>query len=146
MLSRRTLLLAVSPFVLIAFTAPSLAQTVLPELSITAPSPIQGAASPGGDGNGLNVQGTLPVVTDQFATTTVVPNDELRRSGGATLGDLLISKPGITGSGRSHPRSGDAAVRLASDRRRGRDQQQPHSDGDSVARRELRVSWRGNLG
>ena len=44
-------------------------------------------------------QGVLPVVTDQFATVTVVPNEELRRTGGATLGDLLFSKPGITGSG-----------------------------------------------
>ena len=37
-------------------------------------------------------------MTDQFATVTVVPNEEIRRSGGATLGDLLFSKPGITGS------------------------------------------------
>ena len=37
-------------------------------------------------------------MTDQFATVTVVPNEELRREGGATLGDLLFSKPGITGS------------------------------------------------
>jgi iron complex outermembrane receptor protein len=37
-------------------------------------------------------------VTDQFATVTVVPNDEIRREGGAQLGDLLFSKPGITGS------------------------------------------------
>jgi iron complex outermembrane receptor protein len=43
-------------------------------------------------------QGVLPIVTDQFATVTVVPNDEIRREGGATLGDLLFSKPGITGS------------------------------------------------
>src|SRR5258707_1439947 len=43
-------------------------------------------------------QGVLPIVTDQFATVTVVPNEELRREGGATLGDLLFSKPGITGS------------------------------------------------
>ena len=43
-------------------------------------------------------QGVLPVVTDQFATVTVVPNEEIRRQGGATLGDLLFSKPGITGS------------------------------------------------
>ena len=40
----------------------------------------------------------LPIVTDQFATVTVVPNEEIRRAGGATLGDLLFSKPGITGS------------------------------------------------
>ena len=43
-------------------------------------------------------QGVLPIVTDQFATVTVVPNEEIRRTGGATLGDLLFSKPGITGS------------------------------------------------
>ena len=43
-------------------------------------------------------QGVLPVVTDQFATVTVIPNEELRRSGAATLGDLLFAKPGITGS------------------------------------------------
>ena len=54
------------------------------------PQPVPVAAAP--------QQGVLPVVTDQFATVTVVPNEEIRRSGGATLGDLLFSKPGITGS------------------------------------------------
>src|SRR6266404_129552 len=43
-------------------------------------------------------QGVLPIVTDQFATVTVVPNEELRRTGAPTMGDLLFSKPGITGS------------------------------------------------
>ncbi|WP_375415110.1 TonB-dependent receptor [uncultured Bradyrhizobium sp.] len=43
-------------------------------------------------------QGALPIVTQQFATVTVVPNEEIRRQGGGTLGDLLFSKPGITGS------------------------------------------------
>src|SRR5205807_4323802 len=42
--------------------------------------------------------GILPIVTDQFATVTVVPNEELRRTPASTLGDLLFSKPGITGS------------------------------------------------
>jgi iron complex outermembrane receptor protein len=42
--------------------------------------------------------GTLPIVTDQFATVTVVSNEEARRSGAATLGDLLNNKPGIAGS------------------------------------------------
>ncbi len=42
--------------------------------------------------------GTLPIVTDQFATVTVVTNDEIRRSAASTLGDLLNNKPGITGS------------------------------------------------
>src|SRR6266566_3497278 len=34
-------------------------------------------------------QGVLPIVTDQFATVTVVPNEEIRREGGAQLGVLL---------------------------------------------------------
>ena len=42
--------------------------------------------------------GVLPIVTDQFATVTVIPNEELRRTPASTLGDLLFSKPGITGS------------------------------------------------
>lgn len=94
----------------------------LPEITVTAPSPIQRhraapsriptrvvRAAPSrnrerspepqtGPAAPAPQQGVLPVVTDQFATVTVVPNEELRREGGATLGDLLFSKPGITGS------------------------------------------------
>ena len=44
------------------------------------------------------MQGALPIVTDQFATVTVVPREEIQRSPGSTLGDVLFSKPGITGS------------------------------------------------
>ncbi|EGP08688.1 putative outer membrane protein [Bradyrhizobiaceae bacterium SG-6C] len=83
----------------------------LPEITVQAPSPIQrphrhtaqpgrttaapaAAAAPNPD----TFVGTLPIVTDQFATVTVVPNEEIRRSGAATLGDLLNNKPGITGS------------------------------------------------
>jgi iron complex outermembrane recepter protein len=97
--------------------------TQLPEITVTAPSPIvrrravvpsqrpvrvartapgqnrQPAAEPQATPvAAAPQQGVLPVVTDQFATVTVVPNEEIRRSGGATLGDLLFSKPGITGS------------------------------------------------
>jgi len=43
-------------------------------------------------------RGALHIVADQFATVTVVSNEELRRSTGATLGDVLFSKPGVTGS------------------------------------------------
>src|SRR3954468_4280573 len=99
------------------------ASTQLPEITVTAPSPIQrrklvvptrtparvARATPGRNRDRETApqpvpvaaapqQGVLPVVTDQFATVTVVPNEEIRRSGGATLGDLLFSKPGITGS------------------------------------------------
>src|SRR5712671_2932904 len=99
------------------------ASTQLPEITVTAPSPIVrrkpvvpsrtptrvARSAPGRNrerpaepqatpATAVPQQGVLPVVTDQFATVTVVPNEELRRSGGATLGDLLFSKPGITGS------------------------------------------------
>ncbi len=99
------------------------ASTQLPEITVTAPSPIVrrkpvvpsrtparvARAAPGQNRErapepqpapvaAAPQPGVLPVVTDQFATVTVVPNEEIRRSGGATLGDLLFSKPGITGS------------------------------------------------
>ena len=87
----------------------------LPEIVVNAPSPIvhrnrarhraasrvrapapaaETAAAPPPP----ELPGTLPVVTDQFATVTVVPNAEIRRNGAATLGGLLENKPGITGS------------------------------------------------
>jgi iron complex outermembrane receptor protein len=99
------------------------ASTQLPEITVTAPSPIvrrravvpsrtpvrvartapgqnrQRAAEPqAAPVAAAPQQGVLPVVTDQFATVTVVPNEEIRRNGTAQLGDLLFSKPGITGS------------------------------------------------
>ncbi len=102
--------------------APPPSTTQLPEITVTAPSPIVrrkpapprtparvARAAPGQNRErapepqatpvaAAPQQGVLPVVTDQFATVTVVPNEEIRRNGGATLGDLLFSKPGITGS------------------------------------------------
>ena len=100
--------------------APS-STTPLPEITVTAPSPIVRrravvpsrtpvrVARTAPDRNrepqaqpapavAAPQQGVLPIVTDQFATVTVVPNDEIRRDGTAQLGDLLFSKPGITGS------------------------------------------------
>ena len=98
------------------------AATALPEITVTAPSPIARRkpvpprtparvvrAAPGQSRQpapepqptpvvATPQQGVLPVVTDQFATVTVVPNEEIRRNGGGTLGDLLFSKPGITGT------------------------------------------------
>jgi iron complex outermembrane receptor protein len=103
------------------------AQTALPGIVINAPSPIvhrarpphakpthtvrrsrttppstprqpEVAATPTPPSPPADLPGTLPVVTDQFATVTVVSNDEIRRNGAATLGDLLNNKPGITGS------------------------------------------------
>src|SRR6186713_77995 len=34
-------------------------------------------------------RGTLPIVTDQFATVTVMPRDEIDRATGLTLGEIL---------------------------------------------------------
>jgi iron complex outermembrane receptor protein len=66
----------------------------LPQITVNAPSPIVRApAAPD-----ASLQGTLPIVTDQFATVTVVPTEELKRSPATTLGDILSTKPGITSS------------------------------------------------
>jgi iron complex outermembrane recepter protein len=81
-------------------------QTVLPEILITTPSPIvrraptQPSTAPTEQAPSSETPqaGTLPIVTDQFATITVVPSEEIRRNGAGTLGDLLFAKPGITGS------------------------------------------------
>jgi iron complex outermembrane receptor protein len=92
--------------------AAAAAETALPEIVVQAPSPIQRphrhrgepgrttAAAPAAAPapNPETYPGTLPIVTDQFATVTVVPNEEIRRSAASTLGDLLNNKPGITGS------------------------------------------------
>lgn len=90
------------------------AQTMLPEIVVTAPTPVRrpapprpsappAPAAPAAPAAPLQTTvppliGALPIVTDQFATVTVVPNEELRRAPASTLGDLLFGKPGITGS------------------------------------------------
>lgn len=103
--------LLVSTSALVLMTAGEvMAQTALPPIVVTAPSPIRRApavppstmVAPAPQAP-LEVTvtpplGALPIVTDQFATVTVVPNEELRRTPSSTLGDLLFSKPGITGS------------------------------------------------
>ncbi len=111
-----------------AAAIPALAQdkpasTEIPAVTVTAPSPIVRRAvvptrnpgrptrtararshertadtTPAASTPAAPQQGVLPVVTNQFATVTVVPNEEIRREGGGQLGDLLFSKPGITGS------------------------------------------------
>jgi iron complex outermembrane receptor protein len=79
----------------------------LPQINVTAPSPIRRKpAPPPAEAvpatptvpSEAPMQGTLPIVADQFATVTVVPREEIQRSPGSTLGDVLFGKPGITGS------------------------------------------------
>ena len=138
------------------------------------------------------LQGTLPIVTDQFATVTVIPRGEIQRSPAQNLGDVMFSKPGITSTttsrpapaapssaartisvsasrrtaspagdvsdtGEDHPvtidpliarpdrgdpRTGDAALGLAGDRRRRQRGEQPHSHLDSAPRRPPRHEGR----
>lgn len=82
--------------------AQSVGTVTLPEITVTSPSPItrrpMRSQPPTSVPAAAEEVGILPIVTDQFATVTVVPNDELRRTGAATLGDQLFSKPGMTGS------------------------------------------------
>jgi len=112
---------ALSTFV--AWGAPARSQQSLPTITIGAASPIRhraparvaapapaapaparpvaarpAPAAPAPEAPETAPLGVLPIVTDQFATVTVVPNEELRRSPGATLGDVLFAKPGVTGS------------------------------------------------
>jgi iron complex outermembrane receptor protein len=128
-ISKRRVLYAggASWLALCAMDAGAIAQNApaaLPEITVTAPSPIvrrkpaivraparvvqatpgrtrgpapQAQPAPAPPAPAAQ-QGVLPIVTDQFATVTVVPNEEIRRQGTAQLGDLLFSKPGITGS------------------------------------------------
>jgi iron complex outermembrane receptor protein len=91
--------------------------TQLPEIVVQAPSPIvrpraraaapkrQQVAQPAPaapetppPAPTIAPPGWLPIVADQFATVTLVTREEMERNGGATLGDVLFSKPGITGS------------------------------------------------
>ena len=69
---------------------PLAALEVLPEIVVTAESPLGRTAPDSSAG---------PAVPDTIAPTTVVRSEELRSTGGATLGDALGSKPGITSSG-----------------------------------------------
>ncbi|MDB5573317.1 MAG: TonB-dependent receptor, partial [Tardiphaga sp.] len=124
-IARSFFLSGASSLLMVGLADIAAAQTELPGITVTAPSPIvrrKPVAPPTpvrvSRGTARNApatpqpqpqrqqavapqapqQGVLPIVADQFATVTVVPNDEIRRSGAATLGDLLNSKPGITGS------------------------------------------------
>ena len=87
------------------------AQTALPEIVVTTPSPVMRrapappapAAVPTSPGEApvapaMPFYGTLPIVTGEFATVTLIPRDEILRSTATNLGDILFSKPGMTSS------------------------------------------------
>ena len=84
------------------------AQTVLPGVVVTTPSPVaKPAQAPGSGALGpasdtvpsiQPLPGSLIVVDDAFAPVTVATQGEIMASPGSTLTDTLQTKPGITGS------------------------------------------------
>lgn len=70
---------------------PARAQSRIARPAVTPPP----AAAPVAE---LPLLATLPIVTDQFATVTVLPRGEIERSPGSTLGDVLATTPGVTSS------------------------------------------------
>ena len=121
-ISRSSLLGCVAFSVLACASSEVSAQQNLPTIEVGAASPIRRVAAkptplrPAPDGRrsassrpsgpeprettdpAQTQRGVLPIVADQFATVTVVTNEDLRRSPGATLGDVLFARPGVTGS------------------------------------------------
>jgi iron complex outermembrane receptor protein len=66
-----------------------------------APRPARPAPAPAAPSTPIvetPLLGATPIASDQFGTVTVVPREEIQRNPGTTLGDVLFSKPGITGS------------------------------------------------
>ncbi len=112
---RRRGFTAIALISLSTLDGPALAQeTQLPAITVTAspihrrtparPAPAarpapQAEPAPQAAPDPILYRGTLPIVTDQFATVTVMTRDEIERSTGLTLGEALQSKPGITSSG-----------------------------------------------
>jgi iron complex outermembrane recepter protein len=100
--ARRLYLLGGSAFLALSVNDAAVGQIALPQIDVTVASPIARRAIIAPETAPAwptpDAPGTLPIVTDQFATVTVVPNDEIRRNGATTLGDLLVNKPGVTGS------------------------------------------------
>lgn len=88
---------ASAAFIGIGFVGIAGAQTnVLPEIVITAPTPIVQPRAPVAV---APPPGTLPILEYVFSPVTVVLEDEIRRSPANTVGDLLANYPGITATG-----------------------------------------------
>lgn len=91
---------------LLALAAPAaFAQTVLPEIVVTAPSPIlppweQGPGT-GAQNEGPQDAGVVlrPIAANVFAPVTVIKREEIEGAPGANLGDIVMGTPGVSGSG-----------------------------------------------
>jgi iron complex outermembrane receptor protein len=105
----------------LSLPAPALGQQSLPTIDVGAASPIKRRAAPPTEEARVSPaarsrptaapvepaappaeagepRGALAIVPDSFAAVTVVTNEQLRASPGATLGDVLFSRPGVTSS------------------------------------------------
>ncbi|MFD1330992.1 TonB-dependent receptor [Methylopila musalis] len=97
----RTALLSASSVAAVALVCaqPAHAQSIaLPEIEVTSPSPVRRAA-PQGATEAATAPGVLPVVTDAFASVTVLTRDRIEREQPKTLGDALADTPGVGGTG-----------------------------------------------
>jgi iron complex outermembrane receptor protein len=87
-----------------ALTPAAVAQIALPEITVTAPSPILPSARPTGrttdaaTGPAADLD-LRPIATEVFAPVTVITSQEIERQPGASIGDLTMSTPGVSGSG-----------------------------------------------
>lgn len=96
----RLLVSIAAPFA--ALATPAAAQVALPEVTVTAPSPIVRAPPP----SALPAASALPATVAQplvipeqvFVPLTVLPSLDLTATGGSNLADSLQYKPGITAS------------------------------------------------
>ena len=93
---------AVSTFALLA-GAPALAQEALPEIVVTAPSPIQPAprtpAQQQSEAPPPFVNTELrPFASQVFAPVTIIPRQEIERTPASTIGDIVAGTPGVAGS------------------------------------------------
>jgi iron complex outermembrane recepter protein len=86
---------------------PTAAQTVLPEVVVSAPSPIvraprtatpPDAPAPAAPVEAAPVQDPRPIVADVFAPVTVIPSLEILKTPAASIGDVMFTQPGITSS------------------------------------------------
>ncbi len=63
-----------------------------------APRPVGPATAPPAPLVRAAARDDLPIAVDRFGSTLIVPREALQRLPGATLGDILFDKPGVTGS------------------------------------------------
>ena len=96
-LAHRSRLMLGASLIVLGGSAVAQAQTVtLPEITVTAPSPIQPLLLPA-EAQAGGEAGTP--VNRSFSSVTVLTAAEIIRDGGRTLGDQLAEQPGITNSG-----------------------------------------------